>query len=189
MTMVRYCSLHVVYLESETSRNRSICIRTNMNSSMLMNIVDHVFQNDQPVSFEVEQLFQYRNELLHSIEQFERSNSKLRAFLRHQYHLEAEHGFVHNQYDSLMARVKTLESENEQIQRLLNDRVNDNIVLEREFERARTQMIGFDTMKNSLEQNRAHLQRQLYAKEGEIHRLQCALRVRNPFDSCCHRLC
>ena len=32
-------------------------------------------------------------------------------------------------------------------------------------------------MKTSLEHNRAHLQRELYAKEGEINRLQCALRV------------
>jgi hypothetical protein len=32
-------------------------------------------------------------------------------------------------------------------------------------------------MKTSLEHNRAHLQRELYAKEGEINRLQCVLRV------------
>ena len=32
-------------------------------------------------------------------------------------------------------------------------------------------------MKTSLENNRAHLQRELYAKEGEINRLQCVLRV------------
>ncbi|CAF4584114.1 unnamed protein product, partial [Rotaria magnacalcarata] len=54
----------------------------------------------------------------------------------------------------------------------------DNIALLAELERIRSHSIGFDTMKTSLEQNRAHLQRELYTKEGEIHRLHCALRVR-----------
>ena len=58
------------------------------------------------------------------------------------------------------------------------DRENDNIALQTELERVRTHAIGFDTMKTSLEHNRAHLQRELYAREGEINRLQCSLRVR-----------
>jgi len=112
------------------------------------------------------------------IEQFERSNSKLKQFLRHQYHLEAEHGLINDKYDTLITRINELKNENEQIRRLLLNRENDNIALQTELERIRTHSIGFDTMKTSLEQNRAHLQRELYAREGEINRLQCALRVR-----------
>ena len=119
---------------------------------------------------------------MYLIEQFERSNSHLKGFLRQQYHLEAEHGLTSNQYDLLMARNEVLETENRQIRRVLLDRENDNVMLQTELERIRTHTIGFDTMKSSLEQNRAHLQRELYAKEGEIHRLQCALRVRIPHD-------
>lgn len=127
----------------------------------------------------MEQLYQHRNELLHLIEQFERSNRQLKEFLRHQYHLEAEHGIVHEKYETLTAHIHELESENTQIRRLLVDRESDNIALLTELERIRTHAIGFDTMKSSLEHNRAHLQRELYAKEGEINRLQCALRVRS----------
>ncbi len=111
------------------------------------------------------------------IEQFERSNSKLKEFLRHQYHLEAEHGLINDKYDTLITRINELKNENEQIRRLLLDRENDNIALQTELERVRTHAIGYDTMKTSLEHNRAHLQRELYAKEGEINRLQCSLRV------------
>ncbi|CAF4012931.1 unnamed protein product [Rotaria sp. Silwood2] len=132
--------------------------------------------DQQPVSFEVEQLYQQRNELLHLIEQFERSNSKLKKFLQHQYHLEAEHGIMYDKCDTLKTHIHEIENENQQIRRLLIDRENDNIALQTELEQIRTQSIGFDTMKTSLEQNRAHLQRELYTKEGEIHRLQCALR-------------
>jgi chromosome segregation ATPase len=116
---------------------------------------------------------------LHLIEQFERSNSKLKEYLHHQYHLEAEHGIIYDKYDTLTIRIHELENENEQIRRLLLDRENDNIALQTELERIKTHSIGFDTMKTSLEHNRAHLQRELYAKEGEINRLQCALRVRS----------
>jgi chromosome segregation ATPase len=122
-------------------------------------------------------LHQHRNELLHLIEQFERSNSQLKEFLRHQYHLEAEHGIINNKYDTLKTRIHELEHENNQIRRLLLNRENDNIALLTELERIKTHTIGFDTMKTSLEHNRAHLQRELYAKEGEINRLQCVLRV------------
>ena len=79
--------------------------------------------------------------------------------------------------DTLLTRIHELENENGQIRRLLLDRENDNISLQTELERIRTHAIGFDTMKTSLEHNRAHLQRELYAKEGEINRLQCVLRV------------
>ncbi len=119
--------------------------------------------------------------MLHLIEQFEYSNRNLKEFLRHQYHLEAEHGIIHEKSDSLLTRTHELENENRQIRRLLLDRENDNIALQTELERVRTHAIGFDTMKTSLEHNRAHLQRELYAKEGEINRLQCALRVRSIF--------
>ena len=129
------------------------------------------------MSFEVKRLNEQRNVLLHSIEQFERSNRKLKDFIRHQYHLEAEHGLVNEKHDRLMARVRELENENGQIRRLLLERERDNIALQSELERFKTHAIGFDTMKSSLEHNRGHLQRELYAKEGEIHRLQCALRV------------
>jgi len=115
---------------------------------------------------------------LHLIEQFERSNSKLKEYLHHQYHLEAEHGIIYDKYDTLTIRIHELENENEQIRRLLLNRENDNIALLTELERTRTHAISFDTMKTSLEHNRAHLQRELYAKEGEINRLQCALRVK-----------
>ncbi len=121
------------------------------------------------------------------IEQFERSNSKLKQFLRHQYHLEAEHGLINDKYDTLITRINELKNENEQIRRLLLNRENDNIALQTELERIRTHSIGFDTMKTSLEQNRAHLQRELYAREGEINRLQCALRVRLIFTSILNR--
>jgi dynactin complex subunit len=124
-------------------------------------------------------LYQQRNELLHLIEQFERSNSKLQEFLRHQYHLEAEDGIISDKYDTLKTHIDILEQENQQLRRVLLDRENDNIALQTELERIRTHSVGFDTMKTSLEQNRAHLQRELYAKEGEINRLQCALRVRS----------
>lgn len=76
-----------------------------------------------------------------------------------------------------MTRTHELQNENQQIRRLLLERENDNIALQTELERVRTHAIGFDTMKTSLEHNRAHLQRELYAKEGEINRLQCVLRV------------
>ena len=124
-------------------------------------------------------MYRQRSELLHSIEQFERSNSKLKEFLRHQYHLEAEDGITHERYETLTTQIHELKNENAQMRRLLLDRENDNITLLNELERIRTHAIGFDTMKSSLEQNRAHLQRELYAKEGEINRLQCALRVRS----------
>ncbi|CAF3199092.1 unnamed protein product [Rotaria socialis] len=133
--------------------------------------------DDQPVSYEVEQLHQYRNELLHLIELFQHSNSKVQQYLRHQFHLEAEHGIIFDQFDTLKTHIHELEHENEQIRRLLLDRENDNIALLAELERIRSHSIGFDTMKTSLEQNRAHLQRELYTKEGEIHRLHCALRA------------
>jgi dynactin complex subunit len=122
-------------------------------------------------------LYQQRNELLHLIEQFERSNSKLQEFLRHQYHLEAEDGIISDKYDTLKTHIDILEQENQQIRRVLLDRENDNIALQTELERIRTHSVGFDTMKTSLEHNRAHLQRELYTKEGEINRLQCLLRV------------
>ena len=115
--------------------------------------------------------------MLQSIEHFESSNNILKEFLRHQHHLEAEHGILNEKNDTLLTRVHELENENGQIRRLLLDRENDNIALHTELERIRTHTIGFDTMKNSLEQNRAHLQRELYAKEGEINRLQCSLKV------------
>ena len=134
-------------------------------------------QDDHPVSYEVEQLYQQRNHLLHLIEQFEYSNRKLKEFLRHHYHLEAEHGVLNDKNDATLTRIYELENENGQIRRLLLDRENDNIALQTELERVRTHAIGYDTMKTSLEHNRAHLQRELYAKEGEINRLQCALRV------------
>ncbi|CAF1282728.1 unnamed protein product [Adineta steineri] len=133
--------------------------------------------DNHPVSFEVEQLYQQRNELLHLIEQFENSNRKLKEFLRHQYHLEAEDGVLNNKTDTLSLRVHELENENREIRRLLLDRENDNVALQTELERVRTHAIGYDTMKNSLEHNRAHLQRELYAREGEINRLQCILRT------------
>jgi len=76
-----------------------------------------------------------------------------------------------------LTRTHELQNENQQIRRLLLERENDNIALQTELERVRTHAIGFDTMKTSLEHNRAHLQRELYAKEGEINRLQCVLRV------------
>ncbi|CAF0777109.1 unnamed protein product [Adineta steineri] len=132
---------------------------------------------DKPLSFEVEQLYQHRNQLLHLIEQFERSNSKLREFLRHQYHLEAEHGIINDKYDTYKTHIHELENENQQIRHLLLSRENDNIALLTELERIRTHTIGFDTMKTSLEHNRAHLQRELYAREGEINRLQCIIRT------------
>ncbi|UJR22841.1 hypothetical protein I4U23_025871 [Adineta vaga] len=133
--------------------------------------------DNHPLSFEVDQLYQHRNELLHLIEQFERSNGKLKEFLRHQYHLEAEDGMINNQCDTLKIHIHELENENEQIRRLLLNRENDNIALQTELERIRTHAISFDTMKTSLEHNRAHLQRELYAREGEINRLRCALRT------------
>lgn len=127
---------------------------------------------------EIERLYQQRNQLLHLIEQFEYSNRKLKQFLRQQYHLEAEDGVANGQTDTIVTRVHELHDENTQIRRLLLDRENDNVALQTELERVRTHAIGYDTMKTSLEQNRAHLQRELYAKEGEINRLQCILRVR-----------
>ncbi|CAF3790687.1 unnamed protein product [Rotaria sordida] len=144
--------------------------------SSVKDILTKLKLEHQPVSFEVEQLNQQRNQLLHLIEQFEHSNNKLTDFIRHQYHLEAEHAIINETKDTLLTRVHGLQNENEQIRRLLLDRENDNIALQTEFERVRTHAIGFDTMKTSLEHNRAHLQRELYAKEGEINRLQCALR-------------
>jgi outer dense fiber protein 2 len=117
------------------------------------------------------------NVIIYYIEQFEHSNSKLKEFIRHQYHLEAEHGIINQTPDSLLTRIHEVENENGQIRRLLLDRENDNIALQTELERVRTHAIGFDTMKTSLEHNRAHLQRELYSKEGEINRLQCVLRV------------
>lgn len=122
-------------------------------------------------------MYQQRNQLLHLIEQFEHSNRKLKEFLQHQYHLEAEDGVVNEKSDSINTRLHELEHENVQIRRLLLDRENDNIALQNELERERTHAIGYDTMKTSLENNRAHLQRELYAKEGEINRLQCIIRV------------
>jgi hypothetical protein len=124
-------------------------------------------------------LYQQRNHLLHLIEQFEHSNRKLKEYIHHQYHLEAEDGVINEKHDTLLTRTHELENENRQIRRLLLDRENDNIALQTELERVRTHAIGFDTMKTSLEHNRAHLQRELYAKEGEINRLQCSLRVDN----------
>ncbi|CAF3178052.1 unnamed protein product [Rotaria socialis] len=144
--------------------------------SSVKDILTKLKLDDQPISFEVEQLRQHRNQLLHLIEQFEYSNNKLKDFIRHQYHLEAEHGIINEKNDTILTRIHELESENGQIRRLLLDRENDNIALQTELERIRTHAIGFDTMKTSLEQNRAHLQRELYAKEGEINRLQCGLR-------------
>ncbi|CAF0778111.1 unnamed protein product [Adineta ricciae] len=132
--------------------------------------------DNHPVSFEVEQLYQQRNQLLHLIEQFEHSNRKLKEFLQHQYHLEAEDGAVNEKTDGINTRLHELERENVQIRRLLLDRENDNIALQNELERERAHVIGYDTMKTSLEHNRAHLQRELYAKEGEINRLQCIIR-------------
>lgn len=129
------------------------------------------------MSYEVEQLHQHRNQLLHLIDQFERSNNQLKEFLRHQYHLEAEDGMINDPHDTLKTRIHELQSENEQIRLLLLNRENDNIALQTELERIRTHAISFDTMKTSLEQNRAHLQRELYAREGEISRLRCTLRV------------
>jgi len=122
-------------------------------------------------------LYQQRSQLLHLIEQFEYSNRQVKDSLRHHYHLEAEHGVVNDKNDATVTRIHELENENEQIRRLLLDRENDNIALQTELERVRTHAIGYDTMKTSLEHNRAHLQRELYAKEGEINRLQCSLRV------------
>ncbi|CAF0722614.1 unnamed protein product [Rotaria sp. Silwood1] len=144
--------------------------------SCVKDILTKLKLEHQPVSFEVEQLNQQRNQLLRLIEQFEYSNNKLKDFIRHQYHLEAEHGIINDKKDTLLTRVHELQNENEQIRRLLLERENDNIALQTEFERVRTHAIGFDTMKTSLEHNRAHLQRELYAKEGEINRLQCVLR-------------
>ncbi|CAF4308220.1 unnamed protein product [Rotaria sp. Silwood2] len=144
--------------------------------SSVKDILTKLKLEHQPVSFEVEQLNQQRNQLLHLIEQFEHSNNKLKDFIRHQYHLEAEHGIINEKKDTLLTRVHELQNENEQIRRLLLDRENDNIALQTELERVRTHAIGFDTMKTSLEHNRAHLQRELYAKEGEINRFQCVLR-------------
>ena len=118
-----------------------------------------------------------RRQLLHFIDQFEHSNKKLKEFLRHQYHLEAEHGILNEKADTLLTRLHELQNENGQIRRVLLERENDNINLQTELERVRTHAIGYDTMKSSLEHNRAHLQRELYAREGEINRLQCALRV------------
>lgn len=126
-------------------------------------------------------MYQHRNELLRLIEQFERSNSKLKEYLHHQYHLEAEHGLFYDKYDNLTINIHELEHENDHIRRLLLERENDNIALQTELERIKTQSIGFDTMKTSLEHNRAHLQRELYAKEGEINRLQCALKVKTNY--------
>ena len=126
----------------------------------------------------MEQVHQHRNELLYLIEQYERSNHNLKDFLRHQYHLEAEHGLIYDQNDRFVTRIQHLEHENGHIRRLLLDRENDNINLQTELERMRSQTLGFDTMKTSLDKNRAHLQRELYSKEGEIHRLESALRVR-----------
>lgn len=118
-----------------------------------------------------------RNELLHSIEQYERSNRQLKDNLRQQYHLEAEHAIQVEQNEALKMHINELQHENQHIRHVLLDRENDNIMLLNELERIRNQTIGFDTMKTSLEHNRAHLQRELYTKEGEINRLQCALRV------------
>ncbi|CAF1186391.1 unnamed protein product [Rotaria sordida] len=144
--------------------------------SSLTEILRKFKLDDQTVSFDVEQLYQQRNELLHSIEQFGRSNSKLKKFLQHQYHLEAEHGIIYDKYYTLETHLHEIANENKKIRRLLSDRENDNIALQTELEHIKTQTVGFDTMKTSLEHNRAHLQRELYSKEGEIHRLQCALR-------------
>lgn len=130
------------------------------------------------MSYEIEQLYQQRNHLLHLIERFENSNRQLSEYLRHQYHLEAEDGHLNEKSETFLTRLHELENENRQIRRLLLDRENDNIALQTELERVRTHVIGFDTMKTSLEHNRAHLQRELYAKEAEINRLQCVLRVR-----------
>lgn len=116
---------------------------------------------------------------MHLIGQFEQSKNKLQNFLRHQFHLEVEHGIIFDKYDTLKTHIHELEHENEHMRRLLLDRENDNIALQTELERIKTHTIGFDTMKTSLEQNRAHLQRELYSKEGEVHRLQSALRVRS----------
>lgn len=124
-------------------------------------------------------MYRDRNELLHLIEQYERSNRQLKDNLRHQYHLEAEHAIRAEQYDTLKMHISELQNENQHIRHVLLDRENDNIMLLNELERIRNQTIGFDTMKTSLEHNRAHLQRELYTKEGEINRLQCALRVRH----------
>ena len=123
--------------------------------------------------------FRRNNTQFEKLEQFEKSNHKLENFLRHQYHLEAEHGIINEKNDTLLIRIHEIENENAQIRRLLLDRENDNIALQTELERVKTHAIGFDTMKTSLEHNRAHLQRELYTKEGEINRLQCALRVCN----------
>lgn len=111
-------------------------------------------------------------------EQYERSNSKLKEYLQHQYHLEAEHGLTYDNNGTSEMR-----HENQQMKRLLADREKDNIALQSELERIRTQSMTYDTLKTSLEQNRAHLQRELYSKEGEVQRLQCALRVRTNLDS------
>ena len=129
------------------------------------------------MSYEIEQLYQQRNYLLDLIERFEHSNRQLSEYLRHQYHLEAEDGHLNEKSETFLKRLHELENENGQIRRLLLDRENDNIALQTELERVRTHVIGFDTMKTSLEHNRAHLQRELYAKEAEINRLQCVLRV------------
>ena len=66
---------------------------------------------------EVKQLHQQRNELVYLIEQYERSNRKLKDFLRHQFHLEAEHGLINDQHDRFVTRIRHLENENEHIRR------------------------------------------------------------------------
>ena len=115
------------------------------------------------------------------IEQFQRSNSELKKFLQCQYHLEAEDEIIYEKDDTINRSMQELKNENEQIKRLLLNRENDNVALQAELERFKAHTIGFDTMKASLEHNRAHLQRELCTKEGEIHRLQCTLRVRLMF--------
>lgn len=147
--------------------------------SNIISLTGFLFLKDgQTVSFEIEQLQRQRNELLYLIEQYEQSNRNLRDFFRTHYHLEAQRAHESYQYDQIMIHVRELETENREIRKVLLDRENQNVGLQNELERYRTQSVGFDTMKHSLEQNRAHLQRELYSKEGEIHRLRSALRVR-----------
>ncbi|CAF0915991.1 unnamed protein product [Didymodactylos carnosus] len=145
--------------------------------SSLKDILTKLKVDDQPVSYEIDQLYKQRNQLLNFIEQFEKSNSSLKDFLQHQYHLEAEHGHLHEEKESLLTRLHYVENENRQIRRLLLDRENDNISLNQDLDKLHSHTIGFDTIKTSLETNRAHLQRELHAKEGDINRLQCQLRM------------
>ncbi|XP_046844612.1 outer dense fiber protein 2-like [Xenia sp. Carnegie-2017] len=122
-------------------------------------------------SSDVVTLLRQKESLLRKLNDFETTNKALRKLLKEQSEYEHKGEKHKEKYDLLLQRLAESNEENKNLLLKLNEREKEVEALLTQVNADKNQAFAFDELKKTMELTRAHLQKQLRAREMECERL------------------